>query len=244
MVRYYTQVQKRFLSTRCIGMSKHFDLRTMNNSVTVVGTIFTYSRKHFSLSLTRSISIINKPLKIWPSIQNAQTCRTVTCTNTTWCVMSSVATQNIYVYMPHPNQITKEVLCDTSSIGLGLYIHALRGLWGKCSFSLKYTDTDSCYFNPLYTEFHFLEVLWILPYFHFCCELALETLARGFSINSLWVHDLGHTHSLASLQWSGLSDQWTLPLTENVLPTVPEMKPSGFSPFWARREENGPASAN
>ena len=86
-----------------------------------------------------------------------------TCTNKTWCVMSSVATQNICVYMPHPNQITKEVLCDTSSIGLGLYIHALKGLWGKCSFSLKYTDTDSCYFNPLYTEFHFLK---FCGYFH------------------------------------------------------------------------------
>ena len=32
----------------------------------------------------------------------------------------------------------------------------------------------------------------------------------GSSINSVGVHDPCHTHSLVSLQWSGLSDQWTL----------------------------------
>ena len=58
--------------------------------------------------------------------------------------------------------------------------------------------------NPLYSEFHFLEVMDTLyaPYFHFCWELVLETWARGSSMNSLRVCDLGHTHSLASLQWS------------------------------------------
>ena len=42
-------------------------------------------------------------------------------------------------------------------------------------------------------------------------------------INSLGVHALNHTHSLASLQRSGLSDQQTLFSTENC--TVPEMEP-------------------
>ena len=45
---------------------------------------------------------------------------------------------------------------------------------------------------------------------YFYCELALETWAKGFSINPLGVHDLCHAHSLASLQCSGLSNQWTL----------------------------------
>ena len=53
------------------------------------------------------------------------------------------------------------------------------------------------------------------PYFHFCYELALETSAKCSSIKSLRVHDLCHAHSLASLQWSVPSDQWTLLPTEN-----------------------------
>ena len=51
-------------------------------------------------------------------------------------------------------------------------------------------------FNPLYTESHFLEVFlklcgyFVYLYFHFCCELALDTWAMGFSINALGVHEL------------------------------------------------------
>ena len=37
-------------------------------------------------------------------------------------------------------------------------------------------------------------------YFYFWCEVALDTWAMGFPINSLGLHDLHHTHSLASLQ--------------------------------------------
>ena len=55
------------------------------------------------------------------------------------------------------------------------------------------------------------------PYLYFCYELALETSAKRSSIKSLRVHDLCHAHSLASLQWSGPSDQWTLLPTENCL---------------------------
>ena len=54
-------------------------------------------------------------------------------------------------------------------------------------------------------------------YLHFSYELALETSAKHSSIKSLRVHDLCHAHSLASLQWSGPSDQWTLLPTENCL---------------------------
>ena len=55
------------------------------------------------------------------------------------------------------------------------------------------------------------------PYFHFFLELALETWAKASLTHSLWVHDPNHIHSLASFQWSGLSDQWTLHLTKNCL---------------------------
>ena len=61
-------------------------------------------------------------------------------------------------------------------------------------------------------------------YSHFCCKLALETC---FSINSFGVHNSGCTHSLVSLQWSGLSNQLTLLLTENCVAIiiVLEMEP-------------------
>ena len=51
----------------------------------------------------------------------------------------------------------------------------------------------------------------------FCRELALETSAKYSSIKPLEVHDLCLTHSLASLQWSGLYNQWTFLPTESCL---------------------------
>ena len=69
-------------------------------------------------------------------------------------------------------------------------------------------------------------------YFHFCCEVALKTWAKGSSIKPLKVHDLCHTHSLASLQWSELSNGWKLS-------TVAE-EPF-LHPFVLK---NGPACAN
>ena len=64
-----------------------------------------------------------------------------------------------------------------------------------------------------------LSIMSILydPYLHFCYELALETSAKYTYMKSLRVHDLCHAHSLASLQWSGPSDQWMLLPTENCL---------------------------
>ena len=52
---------------------------------------------------------------------------------------------------------------------------------------------------------------------HFCLELTLETCF--FEVwEILWgVHDLDHSHSLATFQWSGLSNQQTLLVTENCL---------------------------
>ena len=54
-------------------------------------------------------------------------------------------------------------------------------------------------------------------YLHFCYELAMKNWAKGATINSFGIHDLGHNHLLVCLQWSGLSDQWTLLLTEKYL---------------------------
>ena len=54
-------------------------------------------------------------------------------------------------------------------------------------------------------------------YFHFRLELALKTWAKTSWRHSLRVHDLDHTHSLASVQLSGLSNQLTLLPTENCL---------------------------
>ena len=51
------------------------------------------------------------------------------------------------------------------------------------------------------------------PYFH----LAPETWVKALLTCFLWVHDLSHTHSLATFQWPELSDQRTLLLTENCL---------------------------
>ena len=85
------------------------------------------------------------------------------------------------------------------------------------------------------------------PYFYFCLEPALETRAKASLTSSLRVHDPNHTHSLASFQWSGLSDQRVLQLTESCLQiqkwclykvrgVVPE-------PVCANRARNDPATA-
>ena len=55
------------------------------------------------------------------------------------------------------------------------------------------------------------------PYFYFCLELALETWVEALLIHSLRVYYLGHTHSLASVQQSGPSDQRTFLWTKGCL---------------------------
>ena len=85
------------------------------------------------------------------------------------------------------------------------------------------------------------------PYFHFL-EPAMETWAKASLTPSLRVHDPNHTHSLASFQWSGFSDQRALQLTESCLQiqkwcpykvrgVVPE-------PVCANKARNGPAIAD
>ena len=85
-------------------------------------------------------------------------------------------------------------------------------------------------------------------YFHFCFELALETLAKASLTQSLWVHDLNHTHSLESFQWSGLSDHRALHLTESCLQNQKwcPYKRKGVvpEPVCANKVRNGPASAD
>ena len=138
-------------------------------------------------------------------------------------------------------QIRSQRTYDTSSIDLHQGFTSTERLVGANVVSASITD--SCYFNPLYKEFYFLKLCGY-PYFHFCCKLALETWARGFSIN-LRVHNLVHTHSLVSLQWSGLSNQWILLLIEIVLPTVPEMtKAKEWFLCLLHWETNGPTSAD
>ena len=83
-------------------------------------------------------------------------------------------------------------------------------------------------------------------YLPFCYELALETSAKRSSIKSLWVHDLYHAHSLAILQWSGPSDQWTLLPTENCLQcqkwSPKKGRESLSTPVCVKMERNGQAS--
>ena len=77
------------------------------------------------------------------------------------------------------------------------------------------------------------------PYFHFCLEQALETWAKASLTQSLRVHDPNHIHSLASFQWSGLSNHWALHLTENCL-QIQKWCEGVHS--WARVCRNGPAN--
>ena len=85
-------------------------------------------------------------------------------------------------------------------------------------------------------------------YFQFCLEPALETWAKDFLTQSLRVHDPNPTHSLARFQWSGLSDQPALQLTESCLQIQKWCRYKGrrvvSGPVCADRVRNGPASAN
>ena len=72
-------------------------------------------------------------------------------------------------------------------------------------------------------------------------ELLLwETWAQGSSINSLRVHDLGH--SLLSLEWSGLSDWKLLTVVENE--PLQRQRSGLYAHLCYKKERNGPASVN
>ena len=49
------------------------------------------------------------------------------------------------------------------------------------------------------------------------CAIALEIWVKTLLTHSLWVIDLGHTHSLVSIQWSGPFNQRTLFRTKSCL---------------------------
>ena len=76
--------------------------------------------------------------------------------------------------------------------------------------------------------------IFLGPYFHFCLELTLETCVKALLTHPLWVHDLGHTHSLASVQCSGPSDQGTLLQTKSWLREMESLqgKGSGCTSKW------------
>ena len=85
------------------------------------------------------------------------------------------------------------------------------------------------------------------PCFHFYLEVALETWVKSLLTHSLWVHDLGHTHSLVSVQQSGPSKQKALLWTKNCLnyqncqKWSPYKAKGAFStPFCARKQTSGP----
>ena len=82
------------------------------------------------------------------------------------------------------------------------------------------------------------------PYFHFCLELALENWVKALLIHSLWVHNLGHTHSLASVQQSETSDQRTLLWTKSCLNCQKwspyKVKGAFSTPICPRKQTNGP----
>ena len=63
-------------------------------------------------------------------------------------------------------------------------------------------------------------------------------------MHSLWVHNLGHTHLLVSVQCSGPSDQRTLLWTKKCLNCQKwrpyKVKGAFSTPVCARRQTNGP----
>ena len=81
------------------------------------------------------------------------------------------------------------------------------------------------------------------PYFHFCLELALETRVKALMTHSLWVLDFGHTHSLASVQLSGPSNQRMLLQTKSCLKCQKwspyKVKGVFSTPICARKQTNG-----
>ena len=62
----------------------------------------------------------------------------------------------------------------------------------------------------------------LLDYWHLLLGVSTGNLSHRCSLQ---VHDLDHTHSLANIQYSGLSNQRTLFQPKIKLPTVPEINP-------------------
>ena len=80
--------------------------------------------------------------------------------------------------------------------------------------------------------------LFLLRIFLQCLELALETWVKALLIHSMWVHDLSHTHSLASFQWSNAPSYWKLPTGPEVVPLQGE-RTVVSTPICANKMRNG-----
>ena len=71
-------------------------------------------------------------------------------------------------------------------------------------------------------------IVWSI--FPLLLQASTGHLSHGFFHHALGVHELSHTHSLASLQWSWLSDQQT------VLPTEKCLQFQKWSPYSQPRQ--------
>ena len=118
----------------------------------------------------------------------------------------------------------KELLNNDSPIAVSLNLYMKLLGWYK----LPIAHWVSCLCKAIDTLFPLL------------LQARLETWAKGFYIKPLEVHDLCHAHSLASLQWSGLSDQWML-LPEKCLQcqkwSLYKSRGAFLHPFMLKRRE-------
>ena len=104
----------------------------------------------------------------------------------------------------------------------------------------------SGWFNSL-TTIGYLQVFYAIDTFHISIllELAMETWVKASLTFSLWVHDLNHTHSLASFQWWGPFDQqWMLHMNEHYLQIQKWLPYKGrgmvSAPICAKKVRNQP----
>ena len=94
------------------------------------------------------------------------------------------------------NVIAIDYLMTSLDEGMMFFTDALQNK----IFSANLNGTgEGWQFNPARRYLRVLELTFLGPYFFFCLELALETWVKALLTHSLWVYDLGHTHSLASV---------------------------------------------
>ena len=134
----------------------------------------------------------------------------------------------------------------TTWVGIPAIAHvaiATTTLWAQYNGNLSSPIRHGYFCNCLTTVGYLLEVffrLWTV----FPLLLSAGKLNQSFFDR---VHDTNYTHSLASFQWSGLSDQRMLRMTKNCLQIWKwcPYKERGvvFAPICATKMRNGPASA-
>ena len=118
----------------------------------------------------------------------------------------------VMIFMLHFTRVTL-----TEVLEKGLWLNSSLAGQLLLNFTLQILTllpTLNSNYHMLFTGSLFLAMdTFFGLYFHFCLEPALENWAKAFLMPSLRVHDPNQTHSLASFQWSRLSDQctWQLP---------------------------------